>query len=91
MIVQTAVETQNNVNVTDRMWARLLSSTQQPDFLQYNDAMEKKKKVMSEERKSPHLKSTNGTVVQESKGDGGFLGQSRLKTDEVLKQQEQKS
>lgn len=33
MWVQRVTETQNKVVVTDRMWARLLSSTNQPSFL----------------------------------------------------------
>ncbi|XXG48203.1 hypothetical protein AAC387_Pa02g2715 [Persea americana] len=36
-------ETQNMVVITDRMWARLLSSTNQPSFLSSKDMMEEKK------------------------------------------------
>ncbi|XP_071723013.1 ATP-dependent 6-phosphofructokinase 3-like [Rutidosis leptorrhynchoides] len=39
------IERQNMVSITDRMWARLLSSTNQPSFLSHNDveAMEAEK------------------------------------------------
>lgn len=33
-------EKQNKVVITDRMWARLLSSTNQPCFLDHKDVME---------------------------------------------------
>ena len=33
----------NNVVITDRMWARLLSSTHQPSFLSPKDVIEDKK------------------------------------------------
>ena len=32
--------TRNKVKITDRMWARLLSSTNQPSFLSKEDIME---------------------------------------------------
>ncbi|KAL3498530.1 hypothetical protein ACH5RR_041262 [Cinchona calisaya] len=37
------IERQNKVVITDRMWARLLSSTNQPSFLRPNDVAEAKK------------------------------------------------
>ncbi|OVA08516.1 Phosphofructokinase domain [Macleaya cordata] len=40
-------EKQNNVVITDRMWARLLSSTHQPSFLSLNDIAEDKKEEES--------------------------------------------
>ena len=36
-------ERQNKVVITDRMWARLLSSTNQPSFLSHKDLEEAKK------------------------------------------------
>ena len=41
--VQRIIERQNNVVITDRMWARLLSSTHQPSFLSPKDIVEEKK------------------------------------------------
>lgn len=38
------IERQHNVVITDRMWARLLSSTNQPSFLSLKDMYEEKKK-----------------------------------------------
>ncbi|KAJ0251389.1 ATP-dependent 6-phosphofructokinase 7 [Hirschfeldia incana] len=40
-------EKQNNVVITDRMWARLLSSTNQPSFLSPKDVSDDKEKPMS--------------------------------------------
>ncbi|KAH0979248.1 hypothetical protein GBA52_006425 [Prunus armeniaca] len=34
--ISRVTETQNTVNLTDRMWARLLASTNQPSFLEGN-------------------------------------------------------
>lgn len=41
--LQRIIERQNNVVITDRMWARLLSSTNQPSFLSPKDVVEEKK------------------------------------------------
>lgn len=38
--VQRIIEGQNNVVITDRMWARLLSSTNQPSFITAKDVIE---------------------------------------------------
>ena len=40
--LQRVTETTNTVKLTDRMWARLLASTNQPSFLQKNEAMQEK-------------------------------------------------
>ncbi|CAM6109997.1 unnamed protein product [Calypogeia fissa] len=80
--IATAVESQNNVNVTDRMWARLLSSTQQPDFLQYHNAMEEKKK---KNRALAQAQTSNGVAPQEVKTTNGVVAQPQLTGDEVLK------
>lgn len=42
-ILQRIVDKQNKVVITDRMWARLLSSTNQPSFLTVKDVSEEKK------------------------------------------------
>ena len=41
--LQRIIEKQNKVVITDRMWARLLSSTNQPSFLSAKDVIEDKK------------------------------------------------
>lgn len=41
--MQRIIEKQNKVVITDRMWARLLSSTNQPSFLNPRDISEAKK------------------------------------------------
>lgn len=44
--VQRVIEKQNKVVITDRMWARLLSSTNQPSFLGPKDIeVDKKEEV----------------------------------------------
>ncbi|XP_010275417.1 PREDICTED: ATP-dependent 6-phosphofructokinase 6 isoform X2 [Nelumbo nucifera] len=40
--IARVTETQNTVKLTDRMWARLLASTNQPSFLNYNKVMQEK-------------------------------------------------
>ena len=46
--LQRIIEKQNNVVITDRMWARLLSSTNQPSFTSDKDVTEE---YISEEKK----------------------------------------
>ncbi|XP_062148905.1 ATP-dependent 6-phosphofructokinase 3-like [Alnus glutinosa] len=52
------IERQNNVVITDRMWARLLSSTNQPSFLSAKDVIEDKREeepptqILDEEKDS---------------------------------------
>ena len=38
--MQRIIERQNKVVITDRMWARLLSSTNQPSFMTAKDVIE---------------------------------------------------
>lgn len=38
-MMQRVTESQNKVVITDRMWARLLSSTNQPSFLDPEDVL----------------------------------------------------
>ena len=45
LLLQRITEKQNNVVITDRMWARLLSSTNQPSFLGPKDIPEEKKEM----------------------------------------------
>jgi 6-phosphofructokinase 1 len=51
--IPRAVEYSRHVNVADRMWARLMSSTNQPNFVEYGNAIqqkrEKNEKVENEE------------------------------------------
>lgn len=78
--IATAVETQNKVNVTDRMWARLLSSTQQPDFLNYDIAIEEKKK---------NVVKGNGAASQKSKEENGVpVHEKTIKVKDQFKTQE---
>ncbi|XP_050285949.1 ATP-dependent 6-phosphofructokinase 7-like isoform X1 [Quercus robur] len=48
------IETQNKVVITDRMWARLLCSTNQPSFLDHKDV------VGDEKEEVPQVQSING-------------------------------
>ncbi|KAK6912765.1 Phosphofructokinase domain [Dillenia turbinata] len=54
-------EKQNKVVITDRMWARLLSSTNQPSFLRPNDVTEAKKE------EEPPTQSLDGEYCQTPK------------------------
>lgn len=53
---QRVIERQNKVVITDRMWARLLSSTNQPSFVKPKDVLQDKKK----KEEQPHSKLLNG-------------------------------
>ena len=87
--VQRVTETTNKVNVTDRMWARLLSSTQQPSFLEVNKEFRHGKKegeeaiVLPEKKKKDESTNSNGAV-----GDGAPptipLQEKEMKKDFIL-------
>jgi hypothetical protein len=42
VVLQRVTETQNTVKLTDRMWARLLASTNQPSFLNSDEVIPEK-------------------------------------------------
>lgn len=48
MLKQRAVETQRRVNVSDRMWARLVSSTNQPSFFHDKDLQKRNVMIQTE-------------------------------------------
>jgi hypothetical protein len=52
--VQRVIEKQNKVVITDRMWARLLCSTNQPSFLDHKDV------IGDENEELPQTESING-------------------------------
>lgn len=56
------IERQNKVVITDRMWARLLSSTNQPSFLDAKDVAEAKKEKLPS---SQLLSEDNGESLHE--------------------------
>ncbi|KAH9303291.1 hypothetical protein KI387_014874, partial [Taxus chinensis] len=45
--ISRVTESPNRVKTTDRMWARLLSSTNQPSFINYNEVMEARRQKES--------------------------------------------
>lgn len=45
LLMQRVTETQNTVKLTDRMWARLLASTNQPSFLNCSEILHQQEKV----------------------------------------------
>lgn len=60
--LQRVTATQNRVNVTDRMWARLLSSTNQPDFLNYPSVIRQREQLREDSAKPEKNEGTgNGT------------------------------
>lgn len=69
--MQRVTETTNKVKVTDRMWARLLSSTQQPSFLEVNKEFRhggregEEAIALPEKEKEEKSSNSNGAV-----GDG---------------------
>ncbi|XP_072980073.1 ATP-dependent 6-phosphofructokinase 6-like [Typha angustifolia] len=60
-------ERQNKVVITDRMWARLLSSTNQPSFLSNKDVEEAKKE---EEPPTQLLDGDTSSLVDRTESDG---------------------
>lgn len=60
LYVQRVVETRNQVVITDRMWARLLGSTNQPSFLDRQDL------IADKIEEAPQTPSTNGDKKEET-------------------------
>ncbi|CAL5327838.1 unnamed protein product [Camellia sinensis] len=65
-------ERQNKVVITDRMWARLLSSTNQPSFLNPKDIIEAKK----EEQPKTQLLDGDSVSDEPTSKDNGKSGQA---------------
>ncbi|EPS62819.1 hypothetical protein M569_11969, partial [Genlisea aurea] len=59
------IEKQKNVVITDRMWARLLSSTNQPSFLEPNECEEVKKSSERHNTDEPGLKMQHLIFIQQ--------------------------
>lgn len=59
--MQRIIEKQHHVVITDRMWARLLSSTHQPSFMNPKDVIEDEKEeelltqIVNEDKKEEEL------------------------------------
>ena len=76
--MQRVTEKQNRVNIYDRMWARLLSTTNQPAFIdaEMSDDEESSTTSLSFSSSSPqitsslHQKSTNGVLLTQKELDG---------------------
>lgn len=81
--IARVIDSHHNVDVTNRMWARLLSATQQPDFMEHHHdtVEEEKKRVITEAHAIPQAKHTSGAITQENKAGGGILAHAQLKTD----------
>ena len=58
--MQRITEQQNKVCITDRMWARLLASTNQPSFLGMNDvARAKEERITAESSERENNKNNS--------------------------------
>ena len=75
--MQRVTEKQNRVNIYDRMWARLLSTTNQPAFIdaEVSDDEETLTPSLSfssspQITSSLHKKSTNGVLLTQKELDG---------------------
>ncbi|KAL5975539.1 ATP-dependent 6-phosphofructokinase 3 [Asimina triloba] len=62
------IEKQNTVVITDRMWARLLSSTNQPSFMESRDVLE------DDKRETRLLEEGIGADVVKPAGEEGSVG-----------------
>lgn len=70
-LLQRVTEKQNQVNIGDRMWARLLSSTNQPAFIKPHKEVETKKSAQGSNDHSAESfadRSENGSVLKEHRG-----------------------
>jgi 6-phosphofructokinase 1 len=65
-------ERQNNVVITDRMWARLLSSTNQPSFMEVKSSEEDKKENSLEQLEDVHC-SQDPSVDEKISNNLGFI------------------
>eukprot|EP01018_Ginkgo_biloba_P041137 Gb_00036 [translate_table: standard] len=88
--ISRVTEAQNQVKTTDRMWARLLSSTNQPSFIRYKEVMEEKRlkesmKMLEELDRHTKISTTypahegNGIAGKKAdtaspQGENGFAG-----------------
>lgn len=62
--MQRITEKQNKVVITDRMWARLLSSTNQPSFLSAKDVVEDKREEETSTELFSNGDSANSNLVK---------------------------
>ncbi|KAH9300267.1 hypothetical protein KI387_011850, partial [Taxus chinensis] len=80
--ISRVTETQNQVKTTDRMWARLLSSTNQPSFLRSQEVLEtkmQKESVKMLEELDANIKNATSPVWV----GNGFAGMKVKCTQEV--------
>jgi 6-phosphofructokinase 1 len=71
--ISRAVEKQRHVNTSDRMWARLLSSTHQPNFLRY--------KTVLKEKRDHRLKNAKADEVKPDQNLSGLTASHSLPID----------
>jgi 6-phosphofructokinase 1 len=76
--IRRVVATSRSVNVEDRMWARLMSSTNQPSFSHYKEKIEEQRKLHAEQRET-RSREKNGSLT--ATGGNGKLSS----TDEAVK------
>lgn len=61
--LQRIIEKQNKVVITDRMWARLLSSTNQPSFMSVKDVKEDKQGEVTKDEEPETQLLDNGNCT----------------------------
>jgi 6-phosphofructokinase 1 len=70
--MQRITERQNNVVITDRMWARLLSSTNQPSFMEVKSSDKDKKENSLDQLEDVHC-SEDPSVDEKIRNNLGFI------------------
>ncbi|CAK9233835.1 unnamed protein product [Sphagnum troendelagicum] len=78
--ISRVTATQRQVNIADRMWARLLSSTNQPNFLRYNKYMQQLRKQNALKQA---LESEQHVTVANSNSDGNGNGRFKRVDEET--------
>jgi 6-phosphofructokinase 1 len=82
--ISRVVATPRNVNIADRMWARLMSSTGQPNFANYSDAILESRQKRNALRQQASPTRTNGPSLSTSNGGEYQSEPAKKKPDEVI-------
>ncbi|XP_024377287.1 ATP-dependent 6-phosphofructokinase 6 isoform X2 [Physcomitrium patens] len=81
--IARVVATSRRVNVADRMWARLMSSTNQPNFAQYSHAIQQSRKQNATKRREEEALS-NGSSTANVNGDDVKLDSTQKEPIEMI-------
>jgi 3-methyladenine DNA glycosylase/8-oxoguanine DNA glycosylase len=82
MVTQRVTENQNRVNIADRMWARLLSSTGQPAFIDAEKHLSKKEtKLQPTNVDASDDKNKDVETATENKAETGAMDETKTENE----------